>query len=284
MAGRCAGVLGRRDAFPPPPSLRKKKKLTTFGLSKNTPPLRLSPCPANNAGGCAAADPGRGARPAEVERRGRAHQGPQRQELSFAVSRGRAGTRAHLLRSLPLSLSLTISPAPASHRVQHQNTHRWWNHLNPAVKKGAFSDWEDAVIIKVRGAAPFFPLRSMRLAALDGGSETPNGAAHLVLSPHPPATHKKPSSSSSSPGARAQRQQVVGYVCAFCLFAGPPQRKKKHSASLTRVPPPSSPPRAPTKKTKTHKQSSPSCCPAAPTTPSRTGGTRPSSARPRPAA
>jgi hypothetical protein len=27
---------------------------------------------------------------------------------------------------------------------------RWWNHLNPAVKKGAFSEWEDAVIIKVR--------------------------------------------------------------------------------------------------------------------------------------
>lgn len=26
--------------------------------------------------------------------------------------------------------------------------HRWWNHLNPAVKKGAFSEWEDAVIIK----------------------------------------------------------------------------------------------------------------------------------------
>jgi hypothetical protein len=26
---------------------------------------------------------------------------------------------------------------------------RWWNHLNPAVKKGAFSEWEDAVIIKV---------------------------------------------------------------------------------------------------------------------------------------
>lgn len=25
---------------------------------------------------------------------------------------------------------------------------RWWNHLNPAVKKGAFSEWEDAVIIK----------------------------------------------------------------------------------------------------------------------------------------
>ncbi|WIA13427.1 hypothetical protein OEZ85_007007 [Tetradesmus obliquus] len=25
---------------------------------------------------------------------------------------------------------------------------RWWNHLNPAVKKGVFSDWEDAVIIK----------------------------------------------------------------------------------------------------------------------------------------
>lgn len=32
-----------------------------------------------------------------------------------------------------------------------QNNHnRWWNHLNPAVKKGAFTDWEDAVIIKVR--------------------------------------------------------------------------------------------------------------------------------------
>eukprot|EP00775_Hariotina_reticulata_P005340 gene5340-5577_t len=25
---------------------------------------------------------------------------------------------------------------------------RWWNHLNPEVKKGTFSDWEDAVIIK----------------------------------------------------------------------------------------------------------------------------------------
>eukprot|EP00882_Tetradesmus_deserticola_P001273 GHRQ01001376.1.p1 GENE.GHRQ01001376.1~~GHRQ01001376.1.p1 ORF type:complete len:403 (+),score=157.03 GHRQ01001376.1:240-1448(+) len=25
---------------------------------------------------------------------------------------------------------------------------RWWNHLNPAVKKGVFSDWEDAVILK----------------------------------------------------------------------------------------------------------------------------------------
>ena len=27
----------------------------------------------------------------------------------------------------------------------------WWNHLNPAVKKGSFSEWEDAVIIKLRG-------------------------------------------------------------------------------------------------------------------------------------
>ncbi len=26
---------------------------------------------------------------------------------------------------------------------------RWWNHLNPDVKKGPFSDWEDAVILKV---------------------------------------------------------------------------------------------------------------------------------------
>jgi hypothetical protein len=38
-----------------------------------------------------------------------------------------------------------VVPAPAAQR-------RWWNHLNPEVKKGAFSDWEDAVIIKVRAA------------------------------------------------------------------------------------------------------------------------------------
>ena len=28
---------------------------------------------------------------------------------------------------------------------------RWWNHLSPQVKKGPFTDWEDAVIIRVRG-------------------------------------------------------------------------------------------------------------------------------------
>lgn len=25
---------------------------------------------------------------------------------------------------------------------------RWWNHLNPQVRKGPFTDWEDAVIIR----------------------------------------------------------------------------------------------------------------------------------------
>jgi hypothetical protein len=27
---------------------------------------------------------------------------------------------------------------------------RWWNHLNPQVKKGPFTEWEDAVIVRVR--------------------------------------------------------------------------------------------------------------------------------------
>eukprot|EP00878_Enallax_costatus_P024890 GHUV01026584.1.p2 GENE.GHUV01026584.1~~GHUV01026584.1.p2 ORF type:complete len:129 (-),score=7.63 GHUV01026584.1:314-700(-) len=35
---------------------------------------------------------------------------------------------------------------------------RWWNHLNPEVKKGTFSDWEDAVIIKVSITVPRYVL------------------------------------------------------------------------------------------------------------------------------
>jgi hypothetical protein len=58
---------------------------------------------------------------------------------------------AHLF-SLALSPSLAhpSPPRPFPRPLQHLTRHSWWNHLNPAVKKGAFSDWEDAVIIKVR--------------------------------------------------------------------------------------------------------------------------------------
>jgi hypothetical protein len=101
----------------------------------------------------------------------------------------------------PTSLSFpTHHRRPPRPKSQKHTHNRWWNHLNPAVKKGAFTDWEDAVIIKVRGAKFFLHAE----AALDD-DERPTEAQALIRSltpPNPPNT----------PGARDQRQQVVGYV------------------------------------------------------------------------
>ena len=164
--GYGAGRLRRRVSL----SLCSQR-FQKYTLLSETHPLAF-------AGRCAAAEPRRGPRPPEVERGGRAHQRTQRQVLPPEVRRARAmhaivqreRERARLFGLCSWSKSPCPRPSPQSSPPGDKN--RWWNHLNPAVKKGAFSDWEDAVIIKVRGDSGtmiFFLLAREATALTEGG-------------------------------------------------------------------------------------------------------------------
>lgn len=73
-----------------------------------------------------------GTQASDRDRRGAGGAAPRRRRAASAGAR--AFARANPLRT-----------APPRHCC------RWHNHLSPAVKKEPFSDYEDAVIFKVRG-------------------------------------------------------------------------------------------------------------------------------------
>lgn len=106
----------------------------------------------------------------------------QRRLASISVTLGQyPHTRA------PASLAVVVLVVP----VLHLSTlaHRWWNHLNPAVKKGAFSEWEDAVIIKVgvtrRAAGQCVGKRMHSAVAAAAACHNSNSNATLASVPHP---------------------------------------------------------------------------------------------------
>jgi hypothetical protein len=77
--------------------------------------------------------------------------GPQKWSVVAEKIRGRSGKSCRL-RWVSRAVSHGLGLHPSR---KHSRTCRWWNHLNPAVKKGTFSEWEDAVIIKVGGRVSF---------------------------------------------------------------------------------------------------------------------------------
>lgn len=82
--------------------------------------------------------------------------GPQRWSVISEFLKGRSGKSCRLRYDYPYicqceHVGVPFGP-PRSRQPGALNpdaARRWWNHLNPAVKKATFSDWEDAVILKV---------------------------------------------------------------------------------------------------------------------------------------